>query len=206
MLGTHRGYDAGALAMARELAASLDAPLVSSNFSRLLVDLNRSLSNPGAWSEMTRSLSIPDKQRIAERYYAPHHGRVAAIVDGAVSSGHRVIHVASHSFTPVLNGHVRTADVGLLYDPGRPGEVAFCDAWLAALKTADPSLRLRRNYPYIGKSDGVTQSLRRRHSAKRYVGIELEVNQRYVEAGGPAWTKLRKTLVDTLGVALQRRD
>ena len=78
---------------------------------------------------------------------------------------------------------MRTADIGMLYDPGRPGEVAFATAWIDALRAADPTLRLRRNYPYLGKSDGVTQVMRRSYPPDRYVGIELEVNQRYVEAG-----------------------
>jgi hypothetical protein len=93
----------------------------------------------------------------------------------------------------------------MLYDPGRPGEVAFATAWIDALRAADPALRLRRNYPYIGKSDGVAQVLRRVHPADRYVGIELEVNQRYVEAGGAEWPQIRRTLVETLAVALQVR-
>jgi hypothetical protein len=64
-------------------------------------------------------------------------------------------------------------------------------------------LRLRRNYPYIGASDGVCQVMRRRYPADAYVGLELEVNQRYVETGGPAWPKVRRTLLDTLGEALE---
>ena len=131
--------------------------------------------------------------------------RLQAGVAEIVAAGDCVVQVCSHSFTPELNGHVRTADVGMLYDPGRPGEVAFATAWIDALKGADPTLRLRRNYPYIGKSDGVAQVLRRAHPADAYVGIELEVNQRYVEAGGPAWPKIRRTLVETLAVALQVR-
>ena len=47
--------------------------------------------------------------------------------------------------------------------------------------------------------------MRRRYPPERYVGIELEVNQRYVEAGGPAWPKIRRTLVETLGESLQLR-
>ena len=113
-----------------------------------------------------------------------------------------MIHVASHSFTPELNGHVRTADIGLLYDPARPGEVAFSSAWLAALAHRDPGLRLRRNYPYLGTSDGLTMALRRRHPPDRYIGVELEVNQRYVEAGGPEWPRIRSLLVESLGEAL----
>jgi hypothetical protein len=44
--------------------------------------------------------------------------------------------------------------------------------------------------------------MRRRYPPQLYVGIELEVNQRYVEAGGPAWPRIRRTLLATLGQAL----
>jgi predicted N-formylglutamate amidohydrolase len=206
LLPTHRGWDPGALLLAREMAARFHAPLYFEETTRLLVDLNRSVGNPELHSEATRHLSLRERREILDAYYHPHRRRVAAAIDELVStSDERIVHIASHSFTPELHGHVRTADVGLLYDPGRPGEVAFASAWLDALKAADPALRLRRNYPYLGKSDGVTQSLRRLHPPERYVGIELEVNQRYVEEGGPAWPKIRQTLVDTLGAALQLR-
>jgi len=205
LLPTHRGWDPGALLLAREMAERFDAPLFYDETTRLLADLNRSVGNPELHSEATRHLSLPERRRLLEEHYHPHRQRVDAAMAEAVASGDRVVHVASHSFTPELNGHVRTADVGLLYDPGRPGEVAFATAWLAALARADPTLRLRRNYPYIGKSDGVTQVMRRRYPPERYVGIELEVNQRYVEAGGPAWSKIRRTIIDTLAESLQLR-
>ena len=202
LLPTHRGWDPGALLLAREMASRFSAPLYFEETTRLLVDLNRSVGTPSLHSEPTHHLGLRERRAILDVYYHPHRRRVDAAVAELMASGDRIVHIASHSFTPELHGHVRTADIGLLYDPGRPGEVAFCDAWLVALKAADPSLRLRRNYPYIGKSDGVTQALRRQHPPGRYVGVELEVNQRYVEAGGPAWPKLRRTLVATLATAL----
>lgn len=204
LLRTHRGYDAGALVMARDLAAAVGAPLVTSTVSRLLVDLNRSLSNPGVWSELTRPLPPADKQRIAERHYAPYHQQVTAIVDDAVASGHRVIHVSSHSFTPVLNGHVRTADVGLLYDPARSGEAELAGFWKAAFAEWAPDLRVRRNYPYAGKGDGLTRSLRRRLPTFRYLGIELELNQSFLLGSGKRWRALRASVVATLKLALRR--
>ena len=206
LLPTHRGWDPGALLLAREMAKRFSAPLYFDETTRLLVDLNRSVGNPELHSEATRHLTLRERREILDIYYHPHRRTVGEAVSAAVGEGDRVMHVASHSFTPELNGHVRSADIGMLYDPARPGEVAFATAWLEALKAADPTLRLRRNYPYLGKSDGVTMELRRLHAPDRYVGVELEVNQRYVEAGGPAWTKLRRTLVETLGVALQERD
>jgi predicted N-formylglutamate amidohydrolase len=205
LLPTHRGWDPGALLLAHEMAERFAAPLYFEETTRLLVDLNRSVGNPELHSEASRHLTLRERREILDVYYHPHRQRVDAAIAEAVRAGHRVVHVASHSFTPELNGQVRTADIGMLYDPGRPGEVAFATAWLEALKKADPALRLRRNYPYLGKSDGVTMALRRQHPPERYVGVELEVNQRYVEAGGPAWTKIRRTLVETLATALQLR-
>ena len=203
LLPTHRGWDAGALTLALEMAKRFSAPLYYEKTTRLLVDLNRSVGTPDLHSETSRHLPRGERRAILDRYYHPHRRTVAGAVAAAVHAGARVIHIASHSFTPELNGHVRTADVGLLYDPGRPGERAFANDWLAALKAIDPTLRLRRNYPYIGKSDGVTMALRRQHEPGRYVGIELELNQRYVERGGPGWPKIRRTLVESLGRALE---
>jgi len=205
LLPTHRGWDPGALTLAREMAARFHAPLYYEETTRLLVDLNRSVGNPELHSEATRHLSLRERREILDVYYHPHRKRVAAAVAEIVEAGDCVVQICSHSFTPELNGHVRTADIGMLYDPGRPGEVAFATAWIDALRAADAALRLRRNYPYIGKSDGVTQVMRRRYPPERYVGIELEVNQRYVEAGGAEWPELRRTLVETLAVALQVR-
>jgi predicted N-formylglutamate amidohydrolase len=209
LLPTHRGWDPGALILAREMVERLSTPrdpvpLYFETTTRLLVDLNRSVGNPELHSEATRHLTLTERREILKTYYHPHRQTVDAAVAAAIAAGDRVIHIASHSFTPELNGHVRTADVGMLYDPGRSGEVALARAWLLALKAADASLRLRRNYPYLGTSDGVTMSLRKKHPPERYVGVELEVNQRYVEEGGSAWLKIRRTLVDSLAVALQR--
>ena len=191
LLPTHRGWDPGALLLAREMAERFAAPLYYDETTRLLVDLNRSVGTPDLHSEATRHLSLRERRASLEAYYHPHRGRVdAALAERGRRRGDRVVHVASHSFTPELHGQVRTADIGLLYDPRRPGEVAFATAWMEALRRADPTLRLRRNYPYLGKSDGVAQVMRRRYPPERYVGIELEVNQRYVEAGGPAWPKI----------------
>jgi predicted N-formylglutamate amidohydrolase len=204
ILRSHRGYDAGALTMARELAAALRAPLVASTVSRLLVDLNRSLSNPRVWSEATRSLPAADKQRVIQRHYAPYHQRVAEIIDEAVTSGRRVIHLSSHSFTPVLNGHTRTADVGLLYDPDRPSEAVLAEIWKTAFAEQAPHLRVRRNYPYAGNGDGLTRSLRRRFPPTQYAGIEIELNQEFVLGEGNLWRALRKLVVSTLQAALRR--
>lgn len=201
LLKTHRGYDPGALLMARELARSFAAPLVTSTVSRLLVDLNRSLGHPQLFSQATRHAPATQRTQIIEQHYLPYRQRVEHLVRQSVSLGRRIVHISSHSFTPVLDGKVRRADVGLLYDPGRDGESQICARWKTTLAASAPDLRVRRNYPYAGQGDGLTSYLRQRFKSDAYVGIELEVNQGIVLTGGPRWAALRGLLTDTLHTA-----
>jgi len=201
LLDSHRGYDPGALVMARSLARALKAPLVTSTVSRLLVDLNRSIGHPQLFSAATRSVPEKLRARIVEQHYRPYRTRVERLVSQSVSRGCRVIHISSHSFTAKLNGKMRRADVGLLYDPGRHGETQLCARWKASLAASAPGLLVRRNYPYAGKGDGLTSYLRLRFPRSAYVGIELEVNQGIVSAAGRRWTALRGELADSLRAA-----
>lgn len=201
LLESHRGYDPGALVVASELASEFGAPLVSSTVSRLLVDLNRSITHRQVFSAATRTVPRTSRDEIVDRYYRPYRAEVEALVRRSVSRGRRVIHVGSHSFTPELHGTVRRADVGLLYDPGRRGEVELCAQWKESLAALAPELRVRRNYPYAGRGDGLTSYLRRRFSAKVYVGIELEINQQIVFAAGRGWKLLRGVLRESLRAA-----
>ena len=138
------------------------------------------------------------RAKIVEQHYLPYREQVERLVRRSVSRGRRVIHISSHSFTPELDGNVRRADVGLLYDPKRTGEVALVARWKTALEQAAPELRVRRNYPYAGKGDGLTSHLRLRFPPALYVGIELEVNQKIVFAAGRRWTRLRSVLIEAL--------
>ena len=203
LLKTHRGWDPGALELARQMASALDAPLFAATTTRLLIDLNRSIGHRQLHSEATRALARSTRSDIAARYYRPHRDAVEAEVARRIAAGQRVLHVASHSFTPELHGVVRQADVAWLYDPRRAGEGVLALRWLGALRQRQPELKLRRNYPYEGKGDGLTALLRKRHAPEQYVGIELEVNQRFVIEGGQAWAALRADITQALGDALK---
>jgi len=187
--------------MATALARALTAPLVTSNVSRLLIDLNRSIGHPRLFSEATRGLPAALRSKIVEQHYRPYRDEVEQSVRRSVSSGRRVIHISSHSFTQQLDCEERHADGGLLYHPGRRGEAELCARWKASLAASAPLLRVRRNYPYAGKNDGLTSHLRASFPGSVYVGIELEVNQGIVLAAGPRWAALRRVLIDSLRTA-----
>jgi len=198
LLASHRGYDPGALAMARTLARAFDARLMTSTVSRLLVELNRSPGRQFRYSPAMRNAGRDVREAICRRYYAPHWNAAEAFVRDAIASGRRVLHVSSHSFTPSLDGDVRRTDIGLLYDPARESERALCVAWQGALAIRLPGWKTRRNYPYRGTGDGLTRYLRARFDDASYCGIEFEVNQKHVRDGRAIAARERVAVVEAL--------
>jgi predicted N-formylglutamate amidohydrolase/isopentenyldiphosphate isomerase len=207
ILASHRGWDPGALEVARLLAQLLAAPFFFfTTTSRLLIDTNRSLNHPRLFSEFSRSLPAEERQAITSRYYHGHRQRIVEAIDGAVASGRQVWHLAIHSFTPNLDGEERRADLGLLYDSVYLNEEALCRAWQTEINKVRPDLIVRRNYPYLGRSDSLAAWLRRRLDFGRYLGIEVELNQRLFTdaAAAPALAELlQQTLPSVLPNSLQ---
>lgn len=202
-LASHRGWDPGALELAEAIAAACAAPLVAASTTRLLVELNRSPGHPRLFSELSRDLPAAERETLLREIYHPHRDRVLAAVEAAMAaSAAPVLHLAVHSFTPVWEGVEREVDVGLLYDPRRRLERAFCATWRRQLRSVFPELRVRRNVPYRGAADGLTTALRRRFAAERYLGIELEISQRLPLTGGDAWQRFREGLPETLAATL----
>jgi predicted N-formylglutamate amidohydrolase len=199
---SHEGFDAGALTLARDLATAFDASLFYSKTSRLLVDLNRSLGHPRLFSPITRSLGPAGRQTILAREYFPYRKAIENHIALMRASDHAVIHLASHSFTPIWKDQARELDMGLLYDPARAPEQALCVAWQAALMRAAPMLKVRRNAPYKGASDGITAALRKLFEAPGYIGVEIEVNQKHVLQKNRHWPRLRSAIIHSLREAL----
>ena len=185
VLATHRGMDIGALAVADLLAQATGAPLFATTISRLLIDLNRSLSHPRVYSEFTHHLPPNVRKHIAARYYNPHRDTVAEWIQTKVAKNKRVLHLGIHSFTPELHGLLRNTEIGLLYDSKRSFEKTFAQTlqqYLAeCIDHAGYDWRLRRNYPYNGAADGFTTTLRTIFPQKSYVGIEIELNQAIIK-------------------------
>lgn len=182
LLESHRGWDPGALELGHALSVALEAPLLAGRATRLLIDLNRSASHPMRFSGMTRSLPMAERQCIEDDYWKPHWRAYSEFL--AASPG-PVVHLACHSFAPQLDGVVRHADIGLLYDPCRASERAFADELHVAIGHCLPALRVRMNYPYRGTANGIGQQHRRCHSARRLISLELEINQALVAV--PDW-------------------
>ena len=198
LLESHRGSDLGASEMAAYLAELLNAPLYIAPFSRLVVDCNRSLNHPGLFSTFTRNLPPLERESVLARYYHPHRQAILQSVRNAILMAGVCLHIGVHTFTPVLHGKERTAEIGLLYDPSRIPEKGICEQLGKALKHKFPEIRIRRNYPYRGVSDGLIPALRKSFLPHQYVGMELELNQD-LYSRLKSWPKnLRRLLAEEL--------
>lgn len=172
LLQTHAGYDIGAKQLADKLQIYADASFIG-EYSRLLIDLNRSLHHPSVFSMVTKNLEKNTQQAIIQNYYLPYREAATSCITKLVK--HEVVlHLSIHSFTPELSGIVRNTDIGLLYDPKRINEKHFAKNLKSSL-----IVRTRLNYPYRGIADGFVTHLRKCFSADKYIGLEIEVNQKF---------------------------
>lgn len=165
ILNSHRGFDEGALDIAKYLAKKLKLPSSFYTKTRLVIDYNRTKGKKGFYSEFSLNLSAKNKDRL-EKDYDQYRKNFFALLSK------NNIHLAIHSFTPILNGVVRNADIGLLYDPKRKVEKDYSQ--FLKLILSKYGFNVRFNYPYKGISDGLTSAMRK--IKQDYAGIEVEIN------------------------------
>jgi len=204
VLASHRGHDPGAGELAIRFATRFHAPCERAEITRLLVDQNRSVHNRRAlFSEYSRPLSSDKKEEILSAFYWPYQDAVRARIANLLQDYDVVLHLAIHSFTPELRGRVRNCEIGLMYDPKRPLEKEFCCRWQAEIESLDPGLRVRRNYPYQGDSDGIVRSMRRLWPVESYIGLQIEVNQKFPFGDRDIWKRVQKVIIEGFDRVLQ---
>lgn len=191
VLASHRGWDPGALEVAQFLANQLQVQLFLMPVTRLLIEMNRSLDNLQLFSEFTNRLTDVEKTNLIDQYYFPYRN---SIEEAITKTNHVVIHLSIHSFTPVLNDEVRNVDVGLLFDSDRKSELEFCSILRSKLEKELPEKRIQFNQPYKGTDDGLTTSLRKKFPDHKYLGIEIEINQKFV--GTMLFPSLKQSLLN----------
>lgn len=204
VLETHRGIDIGALELTNAISEMLEKEPYLNTVTRLLVDLNRSTQSPTLFSEFTREQPLHVREKIFKKYYQPHRKKIEDKIDQIIGNGEQVIHVGIHTFTPVWENKEREVDVGFLFDPRSKAEQHLCYLWRHELSQRSSDLRIKMNEPYRGTMDGFTTYLRRQFTNNTYLGLEIEVNQRFTDPPLQGeWQQLKEDIGKSLQTTVQ---
>ena len=190
----HIAWDPGALPVARRMAAALDATLIETRISRLVIDCNRPLDAPDLVPPVSETTIIPgnaglsDTQR-AERIalsWRPFHDTIANIIDDRLARGQETRLVSVHSFTPVYKGKNRPWHIGIIHDDDR----RLASPLIAALRRLS-GVTVGVNEPY-SPADRVYFTLER-HARSRGLAcamIEIRNDEISGETGQRKWADL----------------
>lgn len=201
VLKSHRGIDIGAKELSLYLENELKCPFFFHEETRLLIELNRSLHHPKLFSEYSKKFTKSEKKELIDTFYLPYRNKVEKEIQKKIKGG-CVLHLSMHTFTPQLDGIERDVEIGLLYDPARAQEKAFCQNLRRILKNKLPKeYRIKLNKPYQGKADGFTTYLRKLFSGNEYIGIEIEVNQKLASLGRIR-TEVAKALASSIRLSI----
>lgn len=204
ILNTHRGYDIGADEIAGLLSEQFGLEYYKPFVSRLLIDCNRSLDNESLISTYIAPIDLVEKESIVAAFYKPYRDRVVERFTKLIENDKKILHLSIHSFTPVLDGVERSADIGVLYDPDRGIEQQFSEFLINAIVSVSKGYIVKTNYPYKGTDDGFTTFLRSLFTGEQYCGIEVEINQKIVQS--PVLYETIKSALDLVFARFCMRD
>ncbi|MFW2541184.1 N-formylglutamate amidohydrolase [Primorskyibacter sp. 2E107] len=183
----HIAYDPGAAGVARALGRALNAPVLLSNFSRLVIDPNRGEDDPtllmklydGSIIPANRHADAAEKERRLDAYYRPYHAAYARLAGRRTDTAI----VAMHSFTRQLRGR-----------PPRPWHIGILHAWdrrlsdpFIARLEAEPDLSVGRNQPYPGHLPGDAIDRHALHYGRNNTLIEVRNDLIRSEATQDLW-------------------
>lgn len=188
----HVGWDPGAANVARHLAAELDATLILSNYSRLVIDCNRKPGSTTSIPAKSDTVRVPGNEGMdedsakarAEALFWPYHRRIEQAIDERLAARRPTVLVSIHSFTPALQGKKRPWEVGFMY--GRDDTLAqYMIAWTRAER---PDLTVGDNQPYqVNDSVDYTVPVHGESRGLYAMIVELRNNEIDTDVGVTFW-------------------
>jgi len=202
-LSRHIAWDPGALAVARRMAQMLDAVLVETCVSRLVLDCNRALNSPGLIPIVSETTAIPGNAGVSvaerdariDRIWRPFHATIDGVVERKLARGQECRLVSVHSFTPVYKGVERPWQVGIIHDE----DTRLALPLIAALERSG-EFRVGVNEPY-SPADGVYFTLEKhaRSRAMPCAMIEIRNDEIGDATGQAAWAARLATALAGIG-------
>ena len=205
VLGHHVASDIGTHRLITHLSRHLDAPAVLAGYSRLVVDLNRSLEDPTLIPEVSDDILIPGnlgltREQRAQRihcFYRPYRVTIDAMLHRIRTRGIVPAFISIHSFTPQLaDRQLRPWQIGLMWDK----DPRISMPLLARLREHPQDIVVGDNEPYSGRhAADYTIDHHAETAGLPHVSIETRQDLVNSEDGAERWaTILDEALRDIL--------
>jgi predicted N-formylglutamate amidohydrolase len=195
----HIGWDIGIAGVCRLLADALGATLVQQNYSRLVIDCNRTpameTSMP-AVSELTPvpgnvGLSEDDKAARVREIFRPYHDAIETELDRRRNDGRATALIAMHSFAPSFKSVARPWHAGVLYNR----DPRFAHLLMALLKR-EGGLVVGDNEPYsVNDHTDYTIPIHGERRKLHHVAVEIRQDLIANEKGQQDWAALLTRLL-----------
>jgi predicted N-formylglutamate amidohydrolase len=195
----HIAWDIGIGAVCRIIADALDATLVQQNYSRLVIDCNRTPGSETSIPETGELTPVPGNVDLSEsrkatrvrEIFRPYHDRIEAELDRRRKAGRARALIAMHSFAPVFTGVARPWHVGVLYNR----DARFAHLLMALLKRKE-ELVVGDNEPYsVTDALDYTIPVHGERRGLHHVAIEVRHDLIADDKGQRAWGTLLARLL-----------
>jgi predicted N-formylglutamate amidohydrolase len=195
----HIAWDIGIAAVCRLVANALDATLVQQNYSRLVIDCNRTPDSETSIPEISELTPVPGNIGLSEGHKAarvreifrPYHDRIETELDRRRQAGRPTALIAMHSFTPVFKGAARPWHAGVLYNR----DPRFAHILLALLKR-EAGLTVGDNEPYsVTDASDYTIPVHGERRGLHHVAIEVRQDLIADDNGQRTWRQLLARLL-----------
>lgn len=207
-LDDHWGWDIGAPNVVRELVRLKDSIGVLCGFSRLVLDPNRNINHPdlirreiyGEPLSFNVDLDDDEVQRRIDTLYTPYHDAIDAQLSARLARGGDVVLLSVHSFTPELDGDVRSMEIGVLFDNYDSVAERLADSF------REQGFKTALNEPYSGRT-GLIFAANRHGREHGVIYIELEIRQDLIDTPEKAIEVARRMepAISKLQIRGQRR-
>ena len=206
---SHMTLDIGAGAIAESLADKLGATALLCQYSRLVVDCNRELSDNSVFLENSEGIDIPgnqnlsssEKERRVSEIYWPYHNAIESQIYRLRDQGINPVIISIHSFTPVMNGEDREWEMGVLWDKDQITAEFFLN------KLMDAGFLVGNNEPYSGKApEDFTIDYHAESIGLPHVGIEIRQDLINHNEGVERITDTLQEVISALTTSTRKND
>jgi hypothetical protein len=173
VLASMEGWDMGALDIALSLSEAINAPCFAHNTTRLLVDVDRSLTDLKLFSIHSATLGDEDKQHILDRYYFPYRLRVE---NSIASLAKPVFHLSIHTF----QSQESVPSIQIRWSGQSQVEHPDINEFLNKLSGVSSPVKFY--FETATKEDGsLIDYLHNRFASEDYIGLTMKFDQRLLD-------------------------